>query len=254
MKNTKPFIGITLLSILALNAAPVLAAPGATKDKPATRNTDAIIRFKENDDSITPVDPIQPEIPVVPVDPIDPETSVEPGTSGPLSLDYASALNFGDQKISTKDETYYAFTQEVIIGKDHSQKPLYAQVTDNRGSLAGWNLSVAQNGQFKSGDKELTGAKITFHKGQPATVSSSTKPSIVNEEVALSTDGAAVTLMQANVNEGAGTWVYRLGNLDTMNEGVSLMVPGSTVKLKEADYKTTLTWSLSVLPDANEGE
>jgi hypothetical protein len=45
-----------------------------------------------------------------------------------------------------------------------------------------------------------------------------------------------------------------MGDLDTMNEGVELSVPGATMKLKDAEYKTTLTWSLSVLPGTGEGE
>lgn len=254
MKKTKRFVGLTLLSMMALNATAALAAPGATEGAPAKRNTDAVIKFKENDDSTQPVDPIDPDIPVIPVDPVDPDNPVEPGTGGPLSLDYASALNFGEQKISSKDETYYAATQEVIIEGVHSQKPLYAQVTDNRGSLEGWTLSVAQNGQFMSGDKELTGAKISFYNGQKATVSASPAPGTVNETVVLPIDGSSMPLMEAQNGQGAGTWIYRMGDLDTMNEGVELSVPGATMKLKDAEYKTTLTWSLSVLPGTGEGE
>ena len=41
--------------------------------------------------------------------------------------------------------------------------PNYVQVTDNRGTEAGWSLKVKQEGQFKStSGKELTGAAITF--------------------------------------------------------------------------------------------
>ena len=37
--------------------------------------------------------------------------------------------------------------------------PNYVQVTDNRGTEAGWSLKVKQEGQFKStSGKELTGA------------------------------------------------------------------------------------------------
>lgn len=249
----KILVGTLLFSTVLLNATPVLAAPGAKEGAPAKRNTDAIVKFKENKDPVNPVDPIDPEIPVLPVDPTDPEKPIDPGTGGPLSLDYASALNFGEQKISSKDETYYAATQEVIIEGQHSQKPLYAQVTDNRGLLEGWELSVAQNGQFISGDKELTGATITFKMGQKESVSVSPAPETVVKEVILPIDGTATTLMTAAKGQGSGTWIYRMGDLATMDKAVELMVPGASMKLKDAEYKTTLTWSLSVLPGNEEG-
>ena len=253
-RMNKKIMSFVLLSGLTLNGLAVSAAPGAVAGAPAKRDTDAVINFKENVDPITPVDPIQPEIPVTPVDPIDPDKSVEPGTNGPLSLDYASAFNFGEQTITPEDKVYYAKTQEVIIGKDHSQKPLYAQVTDGRGSEveAGWSLSVRQNGQFKTAsEKVLKGAVIKFASGQTATVSESKAPSIVNQDVTLIADGSAsVPLMQANKGEGAGTHIYRLGNLDTMGTGVQLHVPGSSTKIKDK-YTTSLTWELSTLPDNN---
>lgn len=114
-------------------------------------------------------------------------------------------------------------------------------------------MSVAQNGQFISGDKELTGATITFKMGQKETVSASPAPGTVVEEVILPIDGTSTKLMTAAKGQGAGTWIYRMGDLATMDKGVELMVPGASMKLKDAEYKTTLTWSLSVLPGNEEG-
>jgi hypothetical protein len=240
MKVNKKVVGIALLSGILLNSGIALAAPGAVEGAPAKRNTDAVVSFKESVDPITPVDPI------------DPDNPVEPGTNGPLSLDYASAFNFGEQVITPEDKVYEAATQEVIIEGEHSQKPLYAQVTDGRGSEVeeGWSLSVKQNGQFVTDKgKELNGAVIKFATGQTATVSESKSPSIVTEDVELVADGSASSLlMQANVGEGAGTHIYRLGDLDTMTSGVQLHVPGKTTKVKDS-YSTSLTWELSTLPD-----
>lgn len=257
MKNIKTIIGAALLCSMALNTRVALADAGATPEAPAKRNTDAVVTFKENKDPVNPVDPIDPEIPVDPIDPIDPEKPVKPGTDGPLSLDYASAFNFGEQIITPNDEVYYAATQEVVIEGEHSQKPLYAQVTDGRGSEieAGWNLSIKQNGQFKTeSGKVLNGAIIKFTTGQTETVSESKSPSTVTAEVALVADGSATSkLMEASTGEGAGTHIYRLGDLNTMEQGVQLHIPGKSTKVKDK-YTTSLTWILSTLPDNGAGE
>lgn len=220
----------------------------------ATRNTDAQITFGENDENVEVVDPIDPAIPVVPVDPVNPGTPVEPGSPGPLSLDYASSLNFGKQKIKSSDEVYFAKAQ-VVSDKDGvdptpREVPLYAQVTDNRGTQAGWSLSVKQNGQFKAGDKTLTGAKIEFINAEIATISESLVPSVLKTSFDLTADGtgAAQNIMAAKANQGAGTFIYRFGNKDTKASSVKLSVPGKTLKMKDVNYNTTLTWSLNDVP------
>ena len=40
--------------------------------------------------------------PVTPIDPVNPDKPVDEGSTGPLTLDYASSLNFGENIISTK--------------------------------------------------------------------------------------------------------------------------------------------------------
>lgn len=249
------FVSAVVLSSMVLGATTSYAAAGASEGKPAKRDTAGQVVFEENDGPTVPVDPIDPEIPVLPIDPIDPEKPVEPGTDGPLSLDYASALNFGKQKITSQDKVYYAATQEVVIEGVHSQKPLYAQVTDGRGELAGWSLAVTQNGQFKTdAGVELKGAVIKFINGQEETVMESPAPSTVTSDVELVADGSASSLlMKAEKDEAAGTWIYRMGDLETMETSVQLHVPGKSTKLKEK-YTTSLTWSLSTLPGTEVGE
>ncbi|MCV5434162.1 WxL domain-containing protein, partial [Escherichia coli] len=77
----------------------------------AEYETNGVVEFTPNTDITKPVNPDNPDPnkPVVPVDPtkIDPETNPDgtpnPGTAGPLSIDYASSLDFGKNKISGKD-------------------------------------------------------------------------------------------------------------------------------------------------------
>ena len=51
------------------------------------------------------------------------------------------------------------------------QKPTYVQVTDKRGTLAGWKLTLSQPEQFKTATgEELVGAQLTFTKAEAASM------------------------------------------------------------------------------------
>lgn len=223
----------------------------------ASRNTDAQIIFEENDETTGPVDPIDPEKPVGPIDPIDPEKPVDPGTPGPLSLDFASSLNFGKQKITSTDKTYFAASQKVKEADGTvTEKPNYVQLTDNRGTLAGWSLSVKQDGQFKTDSgKALTGAKITFMNGQKESISESTAPATVKNEFDLTSDGtgAQSNVFAAQNDQGAGTWIYRFGDESNHATSIKLDVPGKTTKVKDSPYKTKIVWTLSDMPSNGNG-
>lgn len=236
-------------------------------------NSNAVVEFEENTDQTNPVNPLDPDKPVLPIDTIDPDGEITEGTAGPLSIDFISSLNFGKQKISSVDQTYFAKPQLVIDidgnndeevplididGNNEEEVPLFAQITDNRGTLGGWSLSVKQNGQFNNGDAthgELVGAKIEFLNGEVAS-SSVTMPSFVNSPIDVTADGegASTVVMAASEGEGSGTFVYRLGNESSLEESVKLSVPGSTVKMKDAMYRTTLTWTLNDVPNLNSFE
>lgn len=248
-------IKLTTISAVLISSV-VLGGTVFAGESGGTRNTDTQIMFEENTEPVDPVDPTDPTNPVDPVDPIDPEKPIEPGTGGPLSLDYASALNFWKQKIVSTDEEYFAKTQTIKDkdGTNEREVPLYVQITDNRGTLKGWTLSVKQNGQFKAGENVLTGAKIDFLNGVMTTVSESPVPSMVKESFDLTGDGtgAVTNVMAANESEGSGTYVYQLGNDATKGESVKISVPGKTIKMKDVAYKTTLTWTLNDIPENPE--
>ena len=125
--------GAVLISVIALGSATVSAATAGTK---ATNGT---VKFITDTDITNPVDPLDPEKPVTPVDPVDPEKPVDPGTAGPLSIDFASPLYFGEQQISTVDKVYTADAQPL---SDSTTRPNYVQVTDKRGGEQGWTLQV----------------------------------------------------------------------------------------------------------------
>lgn len=243
-------VKLTAIGILAVSGLTFFGDASAAEEK--TRDVKAQIEFEVATDPVDPVDPIDPGTPVDPVDPVDPEKPIDPGTPGPLSLDYASSLNFGKQKITTDNEVYYAKPQSVKDSKGVAKdRPLYAQVTDGRGTLKGWSLSVSQKAQFKT-DKgeELEGAIIRFENGEQASVSLAKAPSFVRSVTNVTGDlkGNSTKVMAAKEGEAGGTYVYRLGNDTTMKTSVGLEIPGDSVK-KKAVYSTTLVWTLNDTPE-----
>ncbi|MCU4733702.1 WxL domain-containing protein [Bacillus cereus] len=260
MKNYKvATVGAVLCGTLLFGGiGNVLAAPGPI---PADRTTDTTVKFVSNEDPTTPKDPENPENPAEPENPDG--TDPKQGTNGPLSLDYASSLDFGINVISTKDEVYNVKAQKMKDGRYVSN---YAQVTDNRGTLEGWSLSVKQNGQFKSATdgKELKGAQITFKDGNLNSISESAKPKTVESTFVLNPDGIGnqTNVIVAGAGEGAGTWIYRLGDESHIkdaidksgkvlnykeSDSITLEVPGKAEKMADS-YKTTLTWTLTNTP------
>ncbi|GEK33434.1 WxL domain-containing protein [Kurthia sibirica] len=248
MKVVKYTAAAALLLSLGAGA---LTANAETKEYKSTGTLKLI-----QDTSITPpVDPVNPTDPVIPVDPPG------PGTAGPLSIDFASNLDFGEQSISTVTETYHAKPTKVKDSEgETSDRPNYVQVTDKRGGQKGWTLSVKQSGQFATKDNadvedgiELSGAQITLNNGAAvkAETSEATAPTIVKSEIILDAENAsASTVMGAKVGEGGGTWINRFGDINNMADSISLKVPGGSLK-EAATYNTELVWSIDSTP-ANE--
>ena len=230
-----------VLSLLVGGATTTLAAG----TEGGAVNSKGTVSFEP---SKTPTDPVDP---TDPTDPIDPTEPVEPGTDGPLSLDFAPNLNFDMNEISTKDETYNAKLVEVKDGENTREVPNFVQVTDKRGTNAGWTLEVKQNGQFKNDatlNKELIGAQISLTKTYATSTSVAEKPT-VNTQIDLDPTGASLKVMSAAKDAGAGTWLASFGKDNTEAEkAITLSVPGKTVKDAVA-YDTTLTWTLTDTPD-----
>jgi hypothetical protein len=239
---------VLFLSTLALAA---LAAPAQSFAAEYTSN--GIVEFKPSEDPTDPSDPTDPTNPVKPIDPTDPD-GPNPGTNGPLSIDYASSLDFGVQKITSKNETYYAAPQKYQAldaqgnpDTEVKEGPNYVQVTDNRGTEAGWTLKVNQKGQFTStSGKELTGSVITFKNGSVVTASDSGEPT-GPATFALDPSGVQSDVMAAAAGNGAGTYLFTWGDADNAAESIELNVPGSTTKYAEK-YSTQLNWTLTDVP------
>lgn len=243
-KLSKLFMSTIILGALTVPVTTFAAEDGGVY------TSNGIVEFVPDTD---PTDPVDPTDPTDPIDPTDPE-GPNPGTNGPLSIDYASSLDFGVQKITSKDQIYFAasqkyraFDEEGNPSTEVKEGPNYVQVTDNRGTEAGWSLKVNQEGQFMSiSGKELTGATISFKKGSVVTASDSGKP-VGPETIVLNADGSQSDVMAASVGNGAGTYLYTWGTAATAGESIELSVPGSTTKYAEK-YSTKLTWTLTDVP------
>lgn len=226
-------------------------------------HSSGVVEFIPDTDPTDPVDPTDPNHPTHPVDPTDPD-GPEKGTPGPLSIDFASSLDFGKNKISNKDEIYYAEPQHIYFDDGTPAKDVsnYVQVSDKRGTNAGWSLKVKQEKQLfnkKTQNQELVGAQIRVRESIPVSNQLDTLGVVISTprvvDVSL-VPGSSSLVMNAPKGTGSGTWLDVFGKLKTLevngkkvlkDTGVSLSIPGSTPK-DAVQYKSKLTWQLSDTP------
>lgn len=257
MKATK-LIAVATLAALSLSTVGGVVSHAAG----AEYESNGAVEFIPNTDPTDPVDPTDPDPnnPVEPIDPTDP-TGPNPGTAGPLSIDYASSLDFGLNKISNLDEVYYARAQQFSDGRAATGN--YVQVTDKRGNNEGWTLKVKQNGQFAAAstlNDTLTGSAVSLIDAAVDSKSTAVFPTAA-ATIDLDPAGAESLVMSAKDGEGNGTFVDVWGDVETVketdrngvevdaevNKAITLSVPGSTPK-DAVKYSTLLTWSLSDVP------
>lgn len=256
MNNFGKYLAITAL--LGAGAS-VTITTVAADETGAEYVSNGAVKFIPNTDPTTPIDPTDPTNPnpVVPIDPTDPDGPNE-GTPGPLSIDFASSLDFGVNKISSKDEVYYANPQ--LYKEEGKISANYVQVTDNRGSSAGWTLQVRQDKQFTNATakySELKGAQITINDSKAVSNAIDVTVPKVPATITLVPE-TPVTVMSAAGDSGDGSWISMFGQTELKtevqadgtskevekNSSVELAVPGSTPK-SAVEYRSTLTWLLS---------
>lgn len=218
-----------------------------------------------------------------PVDPEHPEKKVDPGdkytkTTGLLRFDMIPFLSFGSQEISSKDQEYEVNAQ--LFMDDTEARPNYIQITDNRGSLAGWDVSVRQEIPFTNEAAEnsvLKGAVLSFdNQWVNSEMPEETSPVVMKDAIKIDSIGTSYPIVRADKGKGAGTWVVPFGSTGEVkgqkntlspllnaegkpvtdasfnnksiykNSGIKLFVPGAIQK-DPVKYKTILTWTLSEL-------
>lgn len=235
---------IALAGIIGVGTM-VGASSFASAEQVATYDSKVNIFFGENSDTTGPVDPDDPDEDITPEKDPDGEDEIEDGTTGPLSIDYASHINFGEVKTSGNTETYTA--NPVLINGTDERAP-YVQVTDNRGTKAGWELQVSQNAQFATeDDTELTGAELSLANG--IINSNSDSDGLVSSDVTFNEFGVSFPVVKAQDRSGAGTFTNKFGEIaEGKATDVSLVVPGDLIIEADVKYSTELNWSLEDAP------
>lgn len=235
---------IALAGVIGVGTLVGAGSLASAENTTATYDSKAKVMFEANTDITEPVDPENPD----PTEPVDPTDPVEPGTEGPLSIDYVSNFDFGTQKTSGNAETYTAKPVEITLYDEENEgekvmRAPYAQVTDNRGTHAGWTLTVKQPEQLNNGTADLEGAQITIGEGT-VTGTPTDKAGVVGKEVILS-ENAQPVFTAANEAKG-GTWVNSFGTADEVN--VKLSIPAGTKIDQDTEYTTDLNWELTDAP------
>lgn len=249
MKKTIKYTTLTMASLLTvgtlMSATNTVQAAAPVATDGGTVKSVGTIKYVTDNDVTEPIDPIDPDIekPITPTDPGDHEKP----SAGPLSIDYVSNIRFGEQKTTGTDKTYYANLDKINESDGKvNEVPNFVQVTDKRGSNAGWHLSVTEDAQFKNGNDTLDGALITMKNGTLSTPNDGEAPT-ASADINL-VPGVASDVLDAGVDKGTGTWLDRFGNDETDGkQSISMFVPGKTKKV-QGEYKTTLTWTLTDSP------
>ncbi|HCT9192590.1 TPA: WxL domain-containing protein [Enterococcus faecalis] len=177
--------------------------------------------------------------PVAPVDPTDPNkpNPEEPGTgnTGPLTIDHVSSIEFGEQEIKEKEAIYNAKTEHP-----------YVQVTDRRGTGAGWTLKASID-EFNNEDKTKTlkGAELSLKNGTIKSTSGNVSEKPQGYDVNLNKD--LQVIMKAETDQGMGTWLDVFSGTKDDNTNVQLKVPTGSAKAKQS-YSSVIRWELTDAP------
>ncbi|MDM7532506.1 WxL domain-containing protein [Lacticaseibacillus paracasei] len=237
--------GLTLIGLSSMPVSMVGATTEVVSDGQVMFKTDVTRTPAKN-----PLDPGDTK-PGKPTNPTNPTGTATNGTTGPLSLDYASSFTFGEAMISADDAKYYAKPQ--VFSQDDGKtvdRPNFVQVTDKRGMFEGWTLKVKQEKQFSVKDddtKELTGAQLKFLNGNVTSTIDQQYAPTGQKEITLVPGSAEVAPLAAAKDQGMGTWIYRFGDEQTMAKSIELAVPGTSPKMAK-EYVTELTWTLESTP------
>lgn len=268
MKLTK----LTLISVVTAGAILGAASPAlADVTYPQTVDTNGVVQFKDSDGKPAPVDPTDPD-----PNPVEPE--IPAGTSGLVRLDQVPTLDFGTATIRGTKETQGAKYVRLnnIGGELRYFVPAYVQVTDERGTNAGWNVKVKAS-EFKAYDGDtlsedqagLVGATISFKNAHVNNHSGMTAPEItqyspVANEVIVDASATSTdkVLLDAAATKGMGIWSTSFfdapagtaipTSTDIANvpqdASIELAIPGTAQKSKDFRYESTLTWTISDTP------
>ena len=234
--------------------APVTANAATT----GTGTTDSTVHFTKPNENVTPVDPNNPG---TTVDPSNPGGNGGTTPSGDLTFLYVSdSIDFGSadtpiksqtsgttQTIKNGNKNADGSTNVVTVGNTafSTNTNLISEVSDTRGTNAGWTVQVNSSALTDTKVGDLKGATLDLD-GSAATVKNSAvlDGSTIDKAntTALATDGTPGTIYSAKTGNGAGVTTMQL---DPAN--VTLTVP---TNVATGTYVGKLNWTLSDTPGA----
>src|SRR5690606_7882454 len=229
-------IGLFMLSVLLLAPFALFSAAKAFAQSSFTSN--ASITFVPGEGTPPVLDPTDPTQPFEPgVEPGD--TSDDPtNDAGPLTLDYVSSLDFGSHSIESEATIYESTVLRPFI-----------QVTDRRGIGDGWHVTAQLSAFANETETTLPGAVLTLKNGSVISTTTGGEPT-ANDPVALYAGGAAEIVVNAQENEGLGTWITRWfpvnPSVPNVNDSVTLEIPAGAATV--GDHQATITWTLHDAP------
>ena len=207
----------------------VFTVSALAEDKNAS--SEASITFTGGD--TTPTDPKNPD------NPDNPGTETGTGMNGPLSLDYVPTLNFGSNAITGSIKEFNSL----------NLKP-YVQVTDKRGSGAGWKISVSL-GEFTGANSSFDSAALVFSNSAYATTTGNNSGAPTSEASVVVESGAGETKLVGTVatGEGMGTWIVKwYPTAQATGDNDSLQLRVNTANVQADAYTAPVTWILSDAP------
>lgn len=249
---------ILLMTFILTLPAEAYAAPSGEPE------SSAVLEFTEGEGPTTIVDPEKPVYSIDPHEDENGETGVT-NNRGSLRIDYVSNFKFGSQAVQSGSQQFHAAL--IPADAEHTESgyievPNFVQLSDLRGTKAGWTLSVKQDDYFKvtSGElegREMTGARITLDNIITNTARQENAVQTAADKITFTAIGEYYHLMTAVKGEGTGTHVahfgeYNQGQKESARNSVILEIPAGIEKTI-APYQTSFTWLLADVPD-NGGE
>ncbi len=228
---------ISLISLMSLSALAVATLAPATAQ--AVESNATITAIAGSD----PVKPVDPTDPTNPTDPTDPGNGGEtPEQPGDLQINVVPNLNFGDK---------VEITPKTVSTSLKNETTPFAQVSDLRGTGAGWSLNVSLGNFLSTDNKAIVGATISFSGGEAVTSNQLTENAAVTNNIKLTAGSTgAQSLMKATAGNGKGTWLARFVNTGTAATGntkIMFEAPTDQVMANTA-YKAIMTWQLADTP------
>lgn len=218
----KKLISTLALTVLGVNLA--IPAASAVTDYPSATEGKSTVEAEiilGDEETIPPINPVDPN---PPVDPVNPDRGEG------LSIRYISSLDFGKTNFSSQAQQLTAAPDS---GTDENDDTVEFEnmvtVEDIRGVRDGWTLSVAQTADL------MDGATLTMN------------PNVATNQLGVTVGSSTLVVDSENKifasadNEGAGmAGIISLGMGD-----VTLDIPANTGL---GTYETTLDWTLTSGP------